>query len=468
MVREKFGSRLGFILISAGCAIGLGNVWRFPYIVGEYGGAAFVLLIMVFLLIFGLPILTMEFAVGRASRRGIARSYNALEPAGSRWHRFKWVALAGNYLLLMFYTVIAGWMIAFAARSAMGTFNGIDAVGSAQVYDALMTNPLESTMWMVVVVAVAVAVTHAGLRGGIERVTKVMMGSLFVVLLALVVRALLLPGAREGVSFYLMPDFGKLFAGSTPAEQWGTFGDALYAAMGQAFFMVSVGIGSMSIFGSYIGKERRLTGEALNVMGLNVVAAILTGLVIFPSCFTYGVEPGSGPGLVFITLPTVFGQMPLGQVWGTLFFLFLSCAALSTVIAVFENLVGFAMDEWGVPRRRACVATGAALVVLSMPCVLGFSVWSGFEVPGIGNIQAVEDFFLSNIILPVGSLVLLLFCTRRGGWGWDRMIAEVDTGAGVRFPRWARGYVRVVLPVLIVIVLAMGTVPLVGTWLGVW
>lgn len=466
MVREKFGSRLGFILVSAGCAIGLGNVWRFPYIVGEYGGAAFVLLILLFLAIFGLPILVMEFASGRASQRGIARSYDVLEPAGTGWHRFKWVALAGNYLLLMFYVVIAGWMLAFAARGAAGAFDGLDAAGAQALYDALSQNPLESAAWMLVVVAISGLVTHSSLQGGIERVTKFMMAALFVVLAALCVRAVLLPGAGEGLAFYLMPDFGKLFAGATPAEQWSTFGDAVYAAMGQAFFMVSVGMGSMSIFGSHIGKDRRLAGEAASVMGLNVLVAVLAGFVIFPACFTYGVEPAAGPSLVFVALPTVFGQMPFGQVWGTLFFLFMSFAALSTVIATFENIVGFAMDQWDVPRPRACLATAVLVALLSLPCVLGFSVWAGFQVPGLGNVQGIEDFLVSNLILPLGSVVLVLFCTTRRGWGWDAFIAEADTGAGLRFPRWARGYVRFVLPALIMVVIVAGLAPLAATWAG--
>ena len=460
MAREQFGSRLGFILISAGCAIGLGNVWRFPYIVGQYGGAAFVLLILFFLLVFALPILVMEFSVGRASQKGIARSYNALEPAGSKWHRFKWIALGGNYLLMMFYTVITGWMLAFMVRSAMGTFEGLDAAGVSDVYNGLISNPFESAAFMFVTVAIGVLVTRAGLQKGIERVTKVMMGALFAVLAILCVRAVTLPGAQEGLAFYLMPDFGKLFA-----DGWSTFFDAVFAAMGQAFFMVSVGVGSMSIFGSYIGKDRRLTGEALSIAGLDTLVAIMAGLIIFPACFAFGVEPGAGPGLVFVTLPSVFSQMPFGQLWGALFFLFMSFAALSTVIAVFENIVGFSMDEWGLSRPRASMVNGVALAALSLPCVLGFSVWSGVEVPGIGNIQAIEDFLISNTVLPLGSLVLL-FCTSKRGWGWNSFVAEADAGKGVGFPRWARGYMRFVLPVLIVVVLVAGYVPIVQTWLG--
>ena len=457
MAREKFGSRLGFILISAGCAIGLGNVWRFPYIVGQYGGAAFVLLIMFFLLVFALPILIMEFSVGRASQKGIARSYDALEPAGSKWHRFKWVALGGNYLLMMFYTVVTGWMLAFMVRSAMGTFEGIDAAGVKAVYDGLLANPVESAGFMVITVAIGVLTTRAGLQKGIERVTKVMMGALFAVLAILCVRAVTLPGAQEGLSFYLMPDFAKLFAGATPTEQWSTFFDAVFAAMGQAFFMVSVGVGSMSIFGSYIGKDRRLTGEALSIAGLDTLVAIMAGLVIFPACFAVGVEPGAGPGLVFITLPSVFSQMPFGQLWGALFFLFMSFAALSTVIAVFENIVAFGMDLWGWSRKKAVLVNFFAILVLSLPCVLGYNVLSGFMPFGEGSaVLDLEDFLVSNTILPLGSLVYLLFCTSRYGWGWKNFVAEADEGKGIRFPKWARVYVSYILPLIVLFIFLMG------------
>ena len=464
--RERFGSRFGFILISAGCAIGLGNVWRFPYIVGEYGGAAFVLLFLLFLLVFSLPILVMEFAVGRASQKGIARSFDELEPPGSKWHRFKWIALAGNYLLMMFYTTVAGWMIAFALYSIAGTFEGMDAAAVEGVYDALLGDPVQIVAFMLLVVAIGVAVTSAGLRNGVERVTKTMMIALFAVLAVLCVRAVTLPGAEGGLAFYLMPDFGKLFAGQTPADQWGTFADAVFAAMGQAFFTVSVGVGSMSIFGSYIDKRHRLTGEALRICGLDTLVAFMAGLIIFPACFAFGVEPGSGPGLVFITLPSVFGQMPFGQLWGALFFLFMSFAALSTVIAVFENIMSFSMDQWGMSRKRSCLVNGTALAVLSLPCALGFNVWSGAEIPGIGNIQAIEDFLMSNNVLPLGGLVFLLFCTMKRGWGFDAFAAEADEGDGARFPRWARGYVRFALPALIVAVFVAGYVPIVRVWLG--
>ena len=467
MERERFGSRLGFILVSAGCAIGLGNVWRFPYITGEYGGAAFVVLYLIFLVIFALPVLVMEFAAGRASQRSIARSYDELEPEGGKWHRFKWVGLAGNYLLMMFYTVVAGWMLAFMVKSAMGEFNGASTEHVASVFGQLLADPVQMTIYMLIIVAIGVITTRAGVKNGVERVTKVMMVALFVVLVALCVRAVTLPGAEEGLEFYLMPDFGKLFAGNTPAEQWATFGDAVYAALGQAFFTVSVGMGSMAIFGSYIGKDRRLTGEAVRVGVLDTLVALMAGLVIFPSCFAFGVEPASGPSLVFITLPIVFNAMPLGQLWGTLFFLFMSFAALSTVIAVFETIMAFSMDQWGVRREKACLVNGALIALLSIPCVLGFNVLSGVAIPGIGDIQSIEDFLVSNNILPLGGLFLVMFVTSKRGWGWKSFLAEADTGEGLRFPAWSYRYMKYVLPVGIVIIFVLGYAPIVSTWLGI-
>ena len=467
MERERFGSRLGFILVSAGCAIGLGNVWRFPYITGEYGGAAFVVLYLIFLVIFALPVLVMEFAAGRASQRSIARSYDELEPEGGKWHRFKWVGLAGNYLLMMFYTVVAGWRLAFMVKSAMGEFNGASTEHVASVFGQLLADPVQMTIYMLIIVAIGVITTRAGVKNGVERVTKVMMVALFVVLVALCVRAVTLPGAEEGLEFYLMPDFGKLFAGNTPAEQWATFGDAVYAALGQAFFTVSVGMGSMAIFGSYIGKDRRLTGEAVRVGVLDTLVALMAGLVIFPSCFAFGVEPASGPSLVFITLPIVFNAMPLGQLWGTLFFLFMSFAALSTVIAVFETIMAFSMDQWGVRREKACLVNGALIALLSIPCVLGFNVLSGVAIPGIGDIQSIEDFLVSNNILPLGGLFLVMFVTSKRGWGWKNFLAEADTGEGLRFPAWSYRYMKYVLPVGIVIIFVLGYAPIVSTWLGI-
>ena len=459
--REKFASRLGFLLISAGCAVGLGNVWRFPYITGQYGGGAFVVMYLVFLVVLATPIMVMEFSVGRASQRSIARAFDVLEPEGTKWHAFKWVGLVGNYLLMMFYTVVTGWMLSYVYKSATGAFVGQSTEGVADVFKNLLANPGELTFWMAVVVCVGVAVTAVGLQKGVERITKVMMSALLIVLIVLVVRSVTLPQASEGLAFYLMPDFGKLFENGP-----GGFFEAVYAAMGQAFFTLSIGIGSMEIFGSYTSRDMTLMGESLRIAGLDTLVAIMAGLVIFPACFAFGVEPGSGPGLVFMTLPTVFDQMPLGQLWCSLFFLFLSFAALSTIIAVFENIMAFTMDQWGVSRGRAVAINGVLLFVLSLPCVLGFNVLSDFTIPGIGDIQGLEDFIVSNNLLPLGSLVFLLFCVLKKGWGWKNFIAEADTGVGVKFPKWARVWMTFVVPVLIVFILVMGYVPIVTTWIG--
>ncbi|MDO5335470.1 MAG: sodium-dependent transporter [Coriobacteriia bacterium] len=459
--REHFASRLGFILVSAGCAVGLGNVWRFPYIVGEYGGGAFVLLFLFFLAVFALPVLTMEFAAGRASQRGIARSYDVLEPKGTKWHWFKWAALAGNYLLMMFYAVVSGWMIAFAVKSAQGAFVGATAAQSQAIFDGLLANPLEMLVYLAIVVLVGTVVCSRGIQGGVEKVTKFMMASLFVILVILCVRSVTLDGAMEGLAFYLVPDFDRLFGGGLDNVM-----QAVYAAMGQAFFTLSVGIGSMSVFGSFLGKERSIPGEATRVAAIDTLVAIMAGLIIFPACFVFGVEPGSGPGLVFITLPSVFSQMPMGQLWCTLFFVFMSFAALSTVIAVFENIMSFTIDQWGTPRKKACYVNGSLLFLLAIPCLLGFNLWSGVQVPGIGDIQSVEDFIVSNNLLPIGGLVLLLFCTRKCGWGFDNFLAEADTGQGLKFPRWIKGYLSYVLPVLMVIILIGGWIPVIQAWVG--
>ncbi len=441
--------------------MGLGNVWRFPYITGQYGGGAFVLLYLLFLVIFALPILIMEFSVGRASQKSIARSFNVLEPAGTRWHCFKWIGLAGNYLLMMFYTTVAGWMVAFMVNSATGTFEGMNPSEVSGVFNNLLADPVQMIAYLVFVVAVGVLVTQAGLKNGVERITKVMMLALFGVLIVLVVRAVTLDGAADGLAFYLFPDFSKITSGG-----WTTFMDAVLAAMGQAFFTLSVGVGSMSIFGSYIHKRHGLTGEAVRVAGLDTLVAFMAGLIIFSACFAFDVQPDSGPSLVFITLPSVFAQMWGGQVWCTLFFLFMSFAAISTVIAVFENIMSFSMDQWNISRRRACLVNGALILLLSLPCVLGFNVLSGIQIPGIGDIQAFEDFLVSDNILPIGGLVFLLFCTTKKGWGFDAFLKEADTGDGIKFPRWAKGYCRFVLPVLIVVVFVANYVPFIASWFG--
>ena len=444
--RETFASRLGFILISAGCAIGLGNVWRFPYITGKYGGAAFVLIYLCFLVILGIPIMVMEFSVGRASQRSAARSFHVLEPKGTKWHLASYVAIAGNYLLMMFYTTVGGWMLSYIVKMAAGTFTNLtpDEVGG--VFNNMLANPGEMTFWMVITVVVSFGVCSMGLRNGVERINKAMMSLLFVILIALCIRSVTLDGAAEGLKFYLVPDFSKM------AENG--IGEAVFAAMGQSFFTLSLGIGAMAIFGSYISKERRLTGECINICILDTTVALLSGLVIFPACFAFGVDPGEGPGLVFVTLPNVFNQMPGGRLWGSLFFVFMSFAALSTVIAVFENIISFAIDLWGWSRKKAILVNLAVILVLSMPCVLGFNVLSSIQPLGAGTtIQDLEDFIISNNLLPIGSVLYLLFCTSRYGWGWKNFIAEADAGKGVKFPKWARFYVTYILPIIVIAIL---------------
>ncbi len=443
--REKFSSRLGFILISAGCAIGLGNIWRFPYITGQYGGAAFVLLILFFLIVLGVPILVMEFAMGRASYRSMARSFDALEPRGSKWHRFKWLGLVGCYLLMMFYTVVCGWTIAYFVKAVMGTFDGTEDVSA--VFGSMVGSPVELTGWMVLVAVIGFGICALGLQKGVERVTKVMMASLFVIMILLCVHSLALEGGQAGLEFYLLPDFDNLFNNPNAS-----FPKIVYAAMSQAMFMLSIGVGSMSIFGSYVTRDRKLTGEAVNIALLDALVAIMAGLIIFPACFAYGISPDAGPSLVFLTLPAVFEQMPLGQLWGSLFFLFVAAAALSSVIAVFEAILRFSMDQWNIARKRAVAINAPILVLLSLPCVFGYNLWSDFVVPGIGDVQSLEDFILSNNILPIGCFIFVMFCTTKRGWGWDKFIAEVDKGQGMRFPQWARLWVKYGVPVLIAIV----------------
>ena len=447
--REKFSSRLGFILISAGCAIGLGNVWRFPYITGLYGGAAFVLIYLFFLVIFGLPIMAMEFSVGRASRKSVATSFKELEPKGSKWHIFSYFAMAGNYLLMMFYTTVAGWMLAYFVKTVKGDFVGATPEQVGEAFGALVSQPGEMFFWMLIAVLLGFGICSLGLQKGVEKITKVMMSSLFVIMLILVIRSVTLPGAGEGLKFYLMPDFGKMM-------ESGLF-EVVFAAMGQAFFTLSIGIGSMAIFGSYIDKERSLMGESVSILCLDTSVALMAGLIIFPACFAFGVNPDSGPNLVFVTLPNIFNAMTGGRIWGSLFFVFMSFAALSTVIAVFENILSFAMDLWGWSRKKAVWVNAVAIVVLSIPCVLGFNLWSGWQPLGAGsNIMDLEDFIVSNNLLPIGSLVYLFFCVTRYGWGWDNFIDEVNAGKGMKFPKWMRIYVTYILPILVIFMFVQG------------
>ena len=450
--RETFSSRLGFLLISAGCAIGLGNVWRFPYITGKYGGAAFVLLYLLFLVILGLPVMVMELAVGRASQKSIALSFQKLEPRGSKWHWYSYAGFAGNYLLMMFYTVIAGWLVYYFVKMVRGDFVGLDAEGVAGEFGGLMGQPGTMTLYMVIVVCIGMFVCLQGLRNGVERVNKIMMLCLLAIMAALAVNSVLLDGAGEGLKFYLQPNFRNLVYDAQ--GNW-ILGEAVFAAMGQAFFTLSLGIGAIAIFGSYIGKERRLAGEALRIGVLDTCVAFVAGLIIFPACSAFGVSTGEGPALVFVTLPNIFNHMALGRLWGGAFFLFLSFAALSTVIAVFENIISFTMDRWGMERRKAVLVNFIGVLVLSMPCILGCNLWSGFTVLGM-DVSGIEDFLVSQNILPLGSLLYVLFCTSRRGWGWDKFLAEANEGQGLRFPRGVRFYVSYALPAIVLFIFVMG------------
>lgn len=447
--RERFSSRLGFILISAGCAVGLGNVWRFPYITGQYGGAAFVLVYLIFLVLLGLPIMVMEFSVGRASQKSAARSFHVLEPAGTKWHLQGYACMAGNYLLMMFYTTVGGWMAAYIFKTLTGEFKGLDSDGVAAVFNDMLARPGYMTFWMVLVVLLSFFICSLGLQKGVERITKAMMSCLFLILLILCIRSVTLPGASEGLRFYLIPDFTRFTENGV--------GNTIFAAMGQAFFTLSLGIGAMAIFGSYIGKDHTLTGETINICLLDTLVAFLAGLIIFPSCFAFGVDPGQGPGLVFITLPNIFNQMVGGRIFGVLFFVFMTFAAQSTIIAVFENIISFSMDLFGTSRKKTVLINGIAIILLSLPCVFGFNIWSGFQPMGAGStIQDLEDFIVSNNLLPLGSMVYLLFCTSRYGWGWKNFLAEADTGKGVKFPAWARVYVSYILPLVVLFIFIMG------------
>ena len=452
--RETFASRLGFVLISAGCAIGLGNVWRFPYIVGQYGGAAFVLIYLAFLVIMGLPIMAMEFAVGRASRKSVIVSFQQLEPKGTKWHWYGWFGMAGNYLLMMFYTTIAGWLMLYFFKIALGQFEGLDAQGVTAAYGAMVAAPGIQVVFMAIVVVLGMVICSRGLQNGVEKVNKVMMLCLLALLVVLAVRAVTLPGAAEGLKFYLVPNFQNLMYN---AQGQFRLGEAVYAAMGQAFFTLSLGIGAMAIFGSYIGKDRRLFGESINVGVLDTCVAFVSGLIIFPSAFAFGVNPDAGANLIFVTLPNVFNAMPGGRLWGALFFVFLFFAALSTVTAVFENILACWMDKWNLPRRKAVLANLVLIFLLSLPCLLGNNLWSGVKVLGMG-VMDFEDFLVSNNLLPIGSVIYLLFCcvSPKFGWGFENFLKEADQGKGVRFPALFRVYFTYVLPIIVLIIFFMG------------
>lgn len=449
--REQLGSRLGFILLSAGCAIGIGNVWKFPYMVGQYGGGAFVLIYLFFLVILGIPVMTMEFAMGRAGQRSPARLYQQLEPKGSKWHLHGYIAMAGNYILMMFYTSVAGWMLDYFVRTAGGRFVGADTDGVAAQFSQMLSDPLRMTLFMGIIVVVGFLVCSFSLQKGLERITKWMMVALLVIMVVLAINSVCTAGGSQGLRFYLVPDLARM-------KKVG-IGNVVAGAMNQAFFTLSLGIGAMAIFGSYIGKERALMGESARVAALDTLVALCSGLIIFPACFAYGVQPDSGPSLIFITLPNIFNHMPLGRVWGSLFFVFMSFAAFSTVLGVFENIVSCTMDLSGWSRKRACLFNGILMLLLSMPCVFGFNVLSKFQPLGPGTgVLDLEDFVVSNLLLPLGSLIFIFFCTSRYGWGWKNFTKEANAGKGLKVQRWMRGYMCYVLPVLVAVILVLGLI----------
>ena len=447
--RETLASRLGFILLSAGCAIGLGNVWRFPYITGQYGGAAFVLIYLVFLVIIGLPVMVMEFSLGRASGKNISLALRKLEPEGTKWHLYGPVAIAGNYLLMMFYTTITGWLLYYFVSSIAGNLQGMTAETSPVFFAELRSSGLTQFIWTTVAIAIGFLICSGGLRGSVEKASKFMMGALIILIIILAANSLMIPGSSEGLAFYLVPDIERLKA----AGVW----EAIFAAMSQAFFTLGLGIGSMEIFGSYIGKEQSLTGESIRVISLDTFVALFSGLIIFPACFAYGVQPGAGPGLLFETLPNIFSRMTGGRIWGSLFFLFMGFAAMTTLMAVFENIISFWMDNLGWTRKKAAAVNFVIVTLISLPAILGYSVFTSFMPLGDGtSVLDLEDFIISSTITPLGSTLLVLFCAHRYGWGWKNFIKEADEGDGIKFPKGLRIYIKWILPLIILVLFAKG------------
>ena len=451
MQRENFRSRMGFLLVSAGCAIGIGNVWRFPTITGQYGGGYFVLFYLICLVIMGIPVMTMELAVGRASRKSAVRAYQTLEKPGQKWHIHGWFCMIGCCLLMMYYTSVTGWMVDYFCKFLTGRFTaGMDSEQINGVFGQMLSSPGELTLYMVIVVVAGFLICSIGVQKGLERITKVMMVALLALILVLAIHSLTLPGAAEGMKFYLLPSADSIRANG--------LGHTITAAMNQAFFTLSLGIAAMEIFGSYMSREHTLAGEATRICILDTFVALMSGVIIFPACFSYGVRPDDGTSLIFKTLPNVFVNMQGGRLWGTLFFLFMIFASFSTVLAVFENLLAFAVDTFGISRKKASVIGCIAILVLSMPCVLGFNVWGDLQLIGGRGVLDSEDFLVSNLLLPIGSIIYLLFCVSRWGWGFDHYLEEANTGAGPKLPRWLRPYFRYVLPVLIVIILVQGLI----------
>jgi len=447
--RESFGSRIGYILVAAGCAIGIGNVWKFPYLCGQYGGAAFILIYLVFLLILGIPVMVCEFAMGRASQKSAAKAFDVLEPAGARWHWLKWISILGCWLLMMYYTTVGGWMMYYGWRHIRGEFVRQSTETVVNGFSGMLGDAPTMLFWTILVCVLGFLITYFGLQNGVERVTKVMMTCLLVLMMVLAVHSVFLDGAGAGIKFYLVPNFKDMAAKG--------IGNVIFAAMSQAFFTLSIGIGAMLIFGSYIGKDRSLTNEATIITGLDTLVALMAGFIIIPACFAYGIEPDAGPGLIFITIPNLFANMPGGRIWGTLFFLFMTFAALTTVVAVLENIVAYDMDLFGWTRKKSVLISAVLLIVLSIPCVLGYNVWSGIQLLGEGStVLDFEDFLVSNNLLPLGSLAFVLFCTRKNGWGWQSFIGEADAGVGLKFPSKLQKYIAYGLPAIIIVIYLKG------------
>ena len=465
MKREKFGSRLGFILVSAGCAIGIGNVWKFPYLCGQMGGAAFILIYLVFLLIMGVPVMICEFSIGRGSHFSVAAAFEKLEPEGTRWHISKWIGVLGSYLLMMFYTSVGGWMMYYCFRSIRGDFVGNSAEEVGAKFTKMLADAPNMAFWTTLICVIGFTICWFGIQNGIEKVSKVMMSVLMILMIILAVHSIFLKGAGAGIRFYLIPDFKKM------AEIG--IGNVIFGAMSQAFFTLSIGIGAMMIFGSYLERNRSLAGEALSITGLDTFVALMAGFIIIPACFAFGIEPGAGPSLIFITIPNIFAQLPGGQLWGALFFLFLTFAAFTTLVAVFENIISFDMDLFHWSRKKSVIVSAILIIVLSMPCVFGFNILSGIQPLGEGStIMDLEDFIVSNNFLPLGSLGYLLFCTRENGWGWENFLKEANTGEGIGFPKGLKSYVGYIIPLLIIIIYLKGYYdkfsPLGTTALVIW
>jgi len=447
--RGSFATRIGFILVSAGCAIGIGNVWKFPFLCGQYGGAAFILIYLLFLVILGIPVMTAEFAIGRASKKSAAGSFEALEPSGTKWHNFKWISILGCYLLMMYYTTVAGWMIYYCYRGFTGEFNGAAPDAIEGGFGAMLGSPATMLFWMILICVLGFGICALGIRKGVERVTKVMMVLLFVLMFALAVHSVFLKGAGEGIKFYLIPNF------KTMAEN-GIF-NVVFAAMSQAFFTLSIGIGAMLIFGSYIDDSRSLTGESVHITALDTLVALMAGFIIIPACFAYGLEPNAGPGLIFITVPNIFANMPGGVIWAGLFFLFMTFAALSTVVAVFENLIAYQMDMRGWDRKKSTGINFLLVTAASVPCALGYNVLANVQLLGEGStILDFEDFLVSNNLLPLGSLAFILFITAKNGWGWQNFLDEANKGKGIKMANGLKGYLSYILPLIIIAIYLKG------------